>query len=283
MIMVKRLKKLLWTMVLVLAGAVVAEPISFGRLTFENFVTDASDGVAGIYFSTVCEPGTFQSKDAAYVVIGCVYPAHQAVDPTMSGDLVIPSTIMGLPVRRVNANAFTACTRLTSITFPPTLREVGPKAFSLCTSLTNVTFLGSSDSGVEVVCEQAFTNCVSLQSVKFPASFRRLGREVFVNCDALERIDFLGNAPELDAPLPLPANDYDARSYLGEKRYTGTATRPRAKIYARPDTYGWRGPYKGGLPEKWPIQYGWATAHDVYALPASAGTVIKLAEGRGPL
>lgn len=45
MIMVKRLKKLLWTMVL--AGAVVAEPMSFGRLTFENFVTDASDGVAG--------------------------------------------------------------------------------------------------------------------------------------------------------------------------------------------------------------------------------------------
>ena len=264
----------------VLWGVVAAEPMSFGRMTFENFVTDASDGVADIYFSTVCEPGTFTSREAAYVVIGCVYPVHQAVDATRSGDLVIPSTIMGLPVRRVNANAFTACTRLTSITFPPTLREVGPKAFSLCTSLTNVTFLGSATSGLEVIGEQAFTNCVSLKSVTFPASFRRLGREVFINCDLLERINFLGHAPELDAPLPLPSNSYDARSYLGEKRYTGTATRPRAKIYARPDTYGWRGPYKGGLPEKWPIQYGWATAHDVYALPPSAGTVIRLAETR---
>ena len=261
-----------------LAGTVPADPVSLGRMTFENFVSDAADGVGGVYFSEVWEPGTQNGGKPAYAVVGCVYPVHQAVDPSRSGDLVIPAYLDGLPVRRVNAGAFTACSRLTSITFPPTLREVGPNAFSWCTSLTNVTFLGGADGGVEVVWNQAFTNCVSLKTVTFPASLRRLGREVFVNCDALESVSFLGNAPELDAPPPLPDNGYDAKSYLGEKRYAGAQARPRAKLFIRSGTYGWRGPYLGGLPEKWPVQYGWATAHDVVPLPAAKGTVVRIAE-----
>lgn len=261
-----------------LAGMAAAAPTSLGRMTFESFVSDASDGVAGIYFSKVWEPGTQNGGQPAYAVIGCVYPVHQAVDSTCAGDLVIPAYLDGVPVRRVNAGAFTACNKLTSITFPPTLREVGPTAFSLCTSLTNVTFLGDSSSGVEVVCDQAFTNCVALKTVNFPASLRRLGREVFVNCDGLESITFLGNAPELDDPLPLPKNSYDAKSYLGEKRYSGAQALPRAKLRIRAGTYGWRGPYLGGLPEKWPVQYGWATAHDVVPLPADRGTVLRLVE-----
>ena len=263
---------------LLLAAAAWAAPVSLGRLTFESFVSEASDGVAGIYFSKVWEPGTQNGGQPAYAVIGCVYPVRQAVDSGRAGDLVIPAYLEGLPVRRVNAGAFTACSRLTSITFPPTLREVGPNAFSWCTALTNVTFLGGTDGGVEVVCAQAFTNCVSLKTVTFPASLRRLGREVFVNCDALESVTFLGNAPELDAPLPLPDNNYDAKSYLGEKRYAGAQALPRARIYALPGTYGWRGPYRSGLPEKWPVQYGWATAHDVLPLPASRqGTLLRVA------
>lgn len=255
-------------------------PLSMGRMTFENFVSDASDGVAGIYFSKVCEPGVFDGSRAAYAVIGCIYPVRQAVDAGRAGDLVIPAYLDGVPVRRVNAGAFTACTRLTSVTFPPTLREVGPNAFAWCTSLTNVTFLGGpGGEGVEVVWGQAFTNCTALKTVTFPPSLRRLGREPFVLCDDLESVTFLGNAPELDAPLPLPANAYDAKSYLGEKRYAGSQMRPRAKLYVRTGTYGWRGPYRSGLPEKWPVQHGWATAHDVVPLPADAGgTVVRIVE-----
>ena len=251
---------------LVVACCLTGFAETIGRMTCFSYCMDEGDPIPGLCYSKVCEPGVFDEAKASYVVIGSVYPAYIVYGSTLKGDIVIPEKIDGLPVRKVNARAFSTQMNITSLTFPTTLREVGTSAFSWCTALTNVTFLG----GLETVGSQAFTNCVALKTVTFPDTLRRLGREVFVNCDNLESIVFLGNAPELDGPLPLPGNNYDERSYLGEKRYTGTATRPRAKVYAKPGTYGWKGPYKSGLPEKWPVQYGWTTAHDVVPLAKGA-------------
>ena len=248
---------------------------SMGRMTFASYVMDARDPVPGLCYSKVCEPGTRDETNAAYVVVGTIYPAYVVLGSALPANVVIPEKIEELPVRKINATAFASQTGLKSITLPSTIREIGPKAFSWCTSLTNVTILG----GLELVGDQAFTNCYSLKSITFPATLRRLGRDVFVNCDSLEAITFLGNAPELDGPPPLPNNNYDAKSYLCEKRESGSAMLPRAKIYAKPTTYGWKGPYQRGLPEKWPSQYGWTTAHDVIALPSTkSGFFMTLAQ-----
>ena len=272
------LKNCLSHLLLIILTMHCARAETIGRLTFFSYCMDENDPIPGLCYSKVCEPGVFDESKASYVVLGSVYPAYIVLGKELKGDIAIPERIEGLPVRKVNAKAFSAQSGITSLTFPSTLREVGAKAFSWCTALTNVTFA----EGFEVLGDQAFTNCNSLVSVTFPKTFRRLGREAFVNCDNLMCIIFNGNAPELDEPLALPDNNYDARSYLGEKRYSGTAMRPRAKILARADTYGWKGPYQRGMPDRWPVQYGWTTAHEVIPLMKdSDGLLIMVAQKDG--
>ena len=241
-----------------------------GRYASYPYQMDGNDPVPGLFYSKVCEPGVSGEEHASYVTIGTVYPRRQGIASSYAGSLEIPAMIDGLPVRKVMDSAFVGCTKLTSITLPATVREVGPLAFSWCISLTNVTFLG----GVETVGPLAFSNCVSLASITFPATLRRLGANCFVLCDSLQSVTFLGNAPELDGA---PADE--TCSYLGEKRLAGAPVPTRAKIHIRPGTVGWKGPYISGVPEKWPVLYGWMTAHEVVPLPAEKpGFVMRLAD-----
>lgn len=236
-----------------------------GRYSSYPYQMDAGDPVPGLFYSKVCEPGVSGEDRATYVTIGTVYPKRVGVPPSYKGALVIPETIDGLPVRKIMDSAFVACSQLTSITIPATVREVGDLAFSWCTALTNVAFLG----GVEMVGTAAFSNCLSLASVTFPPTLRRLGFNCFVLCDSLQTITFLGNAPELDGP---PADI--TYSYLGEKHLAGALVPTRAKIVIREGTVGWKGPYLKGVPEKWPVQYGWMTAHEVVPMPAASGGLV---------
>lgn len=163
---------------------------TWGRYTIlGSYLTDASDGVANIYFQTVAEQG---SNQAAYAVIGGVYPLRVS---SVSGSIVIPEMLEGVPIRKIADGAFSAQMNLKLVVLPANLREIGDRAFGYCTSLTNVTFAGTGLTSVGACC---FSNCFSRVSVSFPATLSYLAPEAFVLCDNLERITFAGHAPMLD-------------------------------------------------------------------------------------
>ena len=56
----------------------------------------------------------------------------------LSDELVIPSDIMGIPVKKIGYDAFEGCKDLKSVTIPDGVTEIVSGAFSNCTSLTDV-------------------------------------------------------------------------------------------------------------------------------------------------
>jgi len=63
-----------------------------------------------------------------------------------SGDVVLPSTINGLPVTSIGSYAFQNCASLTNITIPGSITNIGYEAFANCYDLTGVYFQGNAPS-----------------------------------------------------------------------------------------------------------------------------------------
>ena len=267
-----------------IAKALASLPLAAAAMTYPPYdlypyLADGTDNPP-LNYTKVCEPGRAGESNAAYVVLGTWFPrAYQAVSAAFSGDLTIPAYIDGLPVRKINEAAFIACTNLKSVKIPSTVREIGPRAFSDCWNLTNVTF--ASDSALATVGEGAFTNCTSLASIKFPKTLSRLGANCFHGCISLADVYFSGNAPRLVVP---EAAD---KPVLGEMIFRNSGYCERFKVHISKNTCGWIAPYVKGVPEKWPVDFGYMQAYetvaeDVDEAPAeAAGFSVVIAEIAG--
>ena len=213
------------------------------------YVAESTDNPP-LNYMKVCEPGVSGEENSSYVVLGISFPrTYQAVND-FSGDLVIPAYIDGLPVRKVNEAAF-ILSSVRSIRFPHTVREIGARAFADCWYLTNVTF----EAGVSTIGTGAFSNCVSLTSITFPKTLSYLGANCFQGCVELKDVYFLGNAPRLEMV------DMTDKSYLGESIFRQWGYYSRFKVHICRNTYGWFAPYEKGVPEKWPVDFGYMQAH----------------------
>ena len=209
--------------------------------------------VPPLNFMKVCEPGDVGEAKASYVVLGVDFPvSRQAVAPAYDGDLVIPSVIDGLPVRKIIPYAFSMCQKLKSVHVPSSVREIGDHAFNWCTALTNVTF----EEGVTLIGESAFTNCHALVSIALPASLKRIGRGCFAWCNALEEIRFRGNAPQLDCR-------HVSGAYFGEKYYNSAAPYRRPTLHIYSDSVGWNWLGETGVPDRWPLECGFQQSYKV--------------------
>lgn len=78
-------------------------------------------------------------------------------------DLVIPETIDGLPVTKVQTYSFQYLS-IKSVTFPDSLKEIDSYSFSDCTNLTEVTL----PKNIERLGFHVFENCTSLETINFP-------------------------------------------------------------------------------------------------------------------
>jgi len=266
-----------------LAAAVTGWLMTAAAMTYPPYdiypyVADSTDDPP-LNYTKVCEPGRSDESNATYVVLGVFWPRaypglqNQAYD----GDLVIPAYIDGLPVRKIKEAAFLACQKLRSVRIPSTVREIDDRAFCWCTALTNVTF----EEGITSIGAFAFSNCYNLASVTLPASLASIGEGCFEKCDALRDVYFLGNAPSVSRP-----GDPD-KPCLGEPWYNAGGPYERLKVHIRRDTSGWIAPYVKGVPEKWPVSFGFMQAYETVAEdgggapPSASGFVTVVTEIKG--
>ncbi len=125
---------------------------------------------------------TYDVVDGDTVTItGC------AVSPCPA-TLIIPATIVDLPVTSIGDSAFALATSLTSVTIPGSVRSIGYAAFLRTSNLETVTFAGPSH--LETIGDWAFSGASSLTSITIPSSVRSIGDDAFYHASRLTTVTF---------------------------------------------------------------------------------------------
>lgn len=99
--------------------------------------------------------------------------------------IVIPSTIQGLPVKKIDSSGFANCYKLSHIELPNTLEEIGISAFYQCDSLVSIEIPRS----VKRIMPSAFYDCSFLETVIFNEGLENIERLAFSYCEKLKYID----------------------------------------------------------------------------------------------
>lgn len=110
-------------------------------------------------------------------------------DPSLSGDLVIPDKLGGVPVREIGESAFMNNDNITSITFPETVSEIASGAFCACDALTEVVIPDT----VTILGNNAFSDCKNLVSVSTGNGITEIGKRTFHWCNALKNVNIGSN------------------------------------------------------------------------------------------
>ena len=123
------------------------------------------------------------------------------------GDIVIPSSLDGVPVTSIGDNAFYSCTGITSISLPSTLTSIGAYAFKGCKYLVsmnipqNITSIGEGAFYNCYVLEghitipegttditKTFMGCKKLSGISLPSTLTSIGNSAIRGCMSLESI-----------------------------------------------------------------------------------------------
>lgn len=104
----------------------------------------------------------------------------------LRGELVIPSQYEGLPVKEIEATAFSNA-MYTKITIPASIETVGTAAFSYNYALEEVVF--EEGSALEEIAWGMFGYCGKLQKINIPDSVKIIDGFAFYNC-AFKTIEF---------------------------------------------------------------------------------------------
>lgn len=106
------------------------------------------------------------SKNSTYLIV---------IKAAYSGDIVIPDSAKGLPVKEIGSDAFSELDELKSVTLPNTIVKIGDYAFDSSVNLEKV-ILGNS---VKSIGHWSFRNCYALEEVNFPPSLQTIGNYCF--------------------------------------------------------------------------------------------------------
>lgn len=96
----------------------------------------------------------------------------------------IESIVIPKGVTTIGSHAFIECPSLSSVTLPSTLKEIGNASFFNCGSIEQITL----PSGLEKIGEDAFYYCESLKTITIPASVTEVGRWAFEQCMSLTKV-----------------------------------------------------------------------------------------------
>ena len=101
-----------------------------------------------------------------------------------SSTVEIQKYVSGYLVSRIESNAFSYCSSLTSISISSSVTSIGRSAFSYCSSLFSI----SIPSSVTSIGDNAFSYCSSLVSISIPSSVTSIGDNAFSGCSSLTAI-----------------------------------------------------------------------------------------------
>lgn len=106
-------------------------------------------------------------------------------DPSISGDVVIPSKLGGIRVTAIGDKAFYYCDSITRLTIEDNIKSIGKEAFANCGALSEVIL----PDGLEEIADDTFYMCFNLAKVSLSkTNIRRIGSRAFAYCDFIETV-----------------------------------------------------------------------------------------------
>lgn len=146
------MKKLisLFLSLIVVIGVFISVPVTVNAASVDDLTFELN------------EDGTY------YIVSDC--------DDYASGDVVIPETYDGLPVKEIGEHAFSYCGYIISVSIPKYVLKIGDCAFYDCYQLESV----QVPDGVEIIGQSAFEDCEKLSAISLPNSINSIGGEAFL-------------------------------------------------------------------------------------------------------
>lgn len=104
----------------------------------------------------------------------------------MKGEVVIPETYGGYPVKEIEDQAFSGTT-ITKVTIPASIEKIGTAAFAYNNNLAEVVF--AEDSALEEISWGTFAYCINLKTFTMPSSVKTVDGMAFYGCNSLEKIN----------------------------------------------------------------------------------------------
>ena len=150
-------------------GGIEFEAVILEDGTYEVWVCPLQNGKK--YKGKVIIPETINILDRLLKVTKIDFEAFS--DCTELTSVVMPNTI-----KCIESGAFSGCTELTSIIIPNSVTTIGSSAFCGCGGLTSVTIPNS----VTTIGDHAFWGCSGLASVTIPNSVTTIGEFAFYGC-----------------------------------------------------------------------------------------------------
>jgi len=92
--------------------------------------------------------------------------------------LVIPSSVLDVPITEISDWAFYWNSEITSVTLPQSINEIGELAFAGCEQLQYVMV----EDGVKQIGKQAFAFCPALEAIYLPSSVVSIDSNTFEGC-----------------------------------------------------------------------------------------------------
>lgn len=118
------------------------------------------------------------------VVITGLSPLWDKLSGENKYNIVIPSTIQGKNVTRIESYSFEDKSELLSITLPASIKSIGSGAFRACEGLTEFII----PVNVTSIDTYLFADCSGLTSIIFSGNVTKIGSDAFKDCTNLKQI-----------------------------------------------------------------------------------------------
>ena len=158
-----------------LPASAEGDTVLFETDGFSVFV-GASASAPAVRAASVIQDGDYEIDFDSGTITKC----------TAKGEVVIPTEIAGVTVRRIGKRAFTGpSTTSISVTIPEGV-SISSEAFHGCIGLRSVTL----PENLSVIPDDAFYGCENLVSVTIPKNVRTISTSAFSRCKRLQNVTF---------------------------------------------------------------------------------------------